>query len=111
MNTERMLHSDRRASVRFPLERRVHYRVLDTHSAEETRDGKTINISGSGVVFTSDGVALPAGRRVELSIGFPRSNKRALIVVARGRVLRSEEGRAALEIEEFAIRRAREYTA
>src|SRR5580704_13015680 len=45
---------DRRHSDRFPIEREVRYRVLNKRSSEEIGDGKTINISSSGVLFTVD---------------------------------------------------------
>ena len=44
--------ADRRHSDRFPIEREVRYRVLNKRSSEETGDGKTVNISSSGVLFT-----------------------------------------------------------
>jgi len=97
--------SDRRHSDRFPIEREVRYRVLSKRTAEESGDGKTINISSSGVLFTSSHVLLP-GRRMELSISWPAQldNKTALKLVARGRVVRFEQGRAALEIEQYEFR-------
>src|SRR5256885_12040244 len=97
--------SDRRHSDRFPIEREVRYRVLSKRSGEESGDGKTINISSSGVLFTSDHILLP-GRRMELSISWPAQldNKCALKLVARGRVVRFEEGRAAIEIQQYEFR-------
>jgi hypothetical protein len=97
--------ADRRQSDRFPIEREVRYRVLSKRSAEEMGDGKTVNISSSGVLFTSDQVLLP-GRRLELSISWPAqlNNKCALKLVARGRIVRFEEGRAAMEIQQYEFR-------
>jgi hypothetical protein len=97
--------ADRRQSDRFPIEREVRYRVLSKRSAEEMGDGKTINISSSGVLFTSQHVLLP-GRRLELSISWPAqlNNKCALKLVARGRIVRFEEGRAAMEIQQYEFR-------
>jgi hypothetical protein len=97
--------SDRRHSDRFPIEREVRYRVLSKRSAEEMGDGKTVNISSSGVLFTSGHVLLP-GRRLELSISWPAqlNNKCALKLVARGRIVRFEDGRAAMEIQQYEFR-------
>lgn len=94
--------SERRHSDRFPIEREVRYRVLNKRSAEEAGDGRTINISSSGVLFTSDHTLLP-GRRLELSISWPAQldNRCALQLVARGRVVRFEPGRAAIEIQQY----------
>jgi len=97
--------SDRRHSDRFPIEREVRYRVLSKRSGEEAGDGRTINISSSGVLFTSQHILLP-GRRLELSISWPAqlNNKCALKLVARGRVVRFEHGRAAIEIQQYEFR-------
>jgi hypothetical protein len=97
--------ADRRHSDRFPIEREVRYRVLNKRSSEETGDGKTVNISSSGVLFSVDHMLLP-GRRMELAISWPAqlNNKCALKLVARGRVVRFEGGRAAIEIQQYEFR-------
>jgi len=97
--------ADRRHSDRFPIEREVRYRVLNKRSGEETGDGKTLNISSSGVLFTTQHLLLP-GRRLEVAISWPAqlNNKCALKLVARGRVVRFEEGRAAIEIQQYEFR-------
>jgi hypothetical protein len=105
LNSEQKGQSDRRHSDRFPVEREVRFRVLSKRSVEEGGDGKTINISSSGVLFTSESILLP-GRRLEVSISWPAqlNNKCALKLVARGRVVRFEEGRAAMEIQQYEFR-------
>ncbi len=105
MNLDQADQADRRHSDRFPIVREVRYRVLSKRSAEEIGDGKTLNISSSGVLFTSEHVLLP-GRRLELSISWPAqlNNKCALKLVARGRVVRFEDGRAAMEIQQYEFR-------
>ena len=83
----------------------MQYKVFNKRSSEETGDGRTINISSSGVLFTSQHMLLP-GRRLELSISWPAQldNKCALKLVARGRVVRFEDGRAAIEIQQYEFR-------
>ncbi len=105
MNPQPSIQVDRRHSDRFPIEREVGYRVLNKRSGEESGDGKTINISSSGVLFTSEHLLLP-GRRLELSISWPAqlNHKCALKLVARGRVVRFESGHAAIEIEQYEFR-------
>lgn len=105
MNLNDNAQADRRHSDRFPIEREVRYRVLNKRSSEETGDGKTVNISSSGVLFTVDHMLLP-GRRMELAISWPAqlNNKCALRLVARGRVVRFEGGRAAIEIQQYEFR-------
>lgn len=99
------LQSDRRHSDRFPIEREVRFRVLNKRGGEETGEGKTLNISSSGVLFTCEHLLLP-GRRLELAISWPvqLNNQVALKLVARGRVVRFEEGYAALEIQQYEFR-------
>jgi PilZ domain len=105
VNPKDNAQADRRHSDRFPIEREVRYRVLNKRSSEEVGDGKTINISSSGVLFTVEHMLLP-GRRMELAISWPAqlNNKTALKLVARGRVVRFEGGRAALEIQQYEFR-------
>jgi PilZ domain len=105
VNLNENAQADRRHSDRFPIEREVRYRVLNKRSSEDVGDGKTINISSSGVLFTVDHILLP-GRRMELAISWPAqlNNKTALKLVARGRVVRFEGGRAAVEIQQYEFR-------
>jgi hypothetical protein len=69
--------------------------------------GKTINMSSNGVLFTTDQYLLP-GRRLELSISWPAqlNSTVALKLVARGRVVRCEENKAAIEIHQYEFRTA-----
>jgi hypothetical protein len=98
---------DRRSADRFPIEREVRYRVLSRKSSTEGESGMgvTVNMSSNGVLFTTDRYLLP-GRRLEVSISWPAqlNSKIALKLVARGRVVRSEEGRAAIEIHQYEFR-------
>lgn len=105
MNLNEKLQSDRRHSDRFPIERDVRFRVLNKRGGEETGGGKTLNISSSGVLFTSEQMLLP-GRRLELSISWPvqLNDLVPLKLVARGRVVRFEQGVAALEIQQYEFR-------
>ena len=69
---------------------------------EESGAGRTINMSSTGVLFTTDQMLLP-GRRIEVSISWPAqlNNKCALRLVARGRVVRFDDGKAAMEIQQY----------
>ena len=98
---------DRRQSDRFPIEREVRYRVMNKRGADEAGDGKTLNISSSGVLFSTDQMLLP-GRRLEVFINWPAqlNAKCALKLVARGRVVRFEQGRVAIEIQQYEFRTA-----
>jgi hypothetical protein len=99
--------SDRRHSDRFPIEREVRYRVLNKRGGDEQGDGKTVNMSSAGILFTTENVVLP-GRRLEVSVNWPAqlNDNCALKLVARGRVVRYEDGRAAMEIQQYEFRTA-----
>lgn len=103
------IQNERRASDRFPIARELRYRVLSkrTHGEIEEGTGTTINISSNGVLFACD-QSLPAGRRVELSISWPAEldNRCQLKLIARGRVTRQEDGRTAVEIQQYEFRTA-----
>jgi hypothetical protein len=97
--------SDRRGADRFPIERDLRYRVLSKKSADEAGGGKTINMSSSGILFTTEHMLLP-GKRLELSISWPAqlNNTTPLKLVARGRIVRYEQGQAAIEIQQYEFR-------
>ena len=96
---------DRRGADRFPIEREVRFKILNRKVPDEGGAGKTINMSSNGVLFTTNQYLLP-GRRLEVSISWPAQlNSRVnLKLVARGRVVRCEEGRAAIEIHQYEFR-------
>ena len=97
--------ADRRRSDRFAIEREIRYRALNKRGGEEAGEGKTVNMSSSGVLFTSVQILRP-GRRVELAISWPAqlNGKCALKLVARGRIVRFENGLAAMEIQQYEFR-------
>lgn len=97
--------TDRRASQRLPIEQEVHYRVHSRNAAGITACGQTVNISSSGVLFSTEQALLP-GRSVELNITWPAQldKKCALKLVAQCRVVRCQDGRAAVEIVQHEFR-------
>lgn len=105
MHMNQKPRAERRHSDRFPIEREVRYQMINKRGSEEAGEGKTLNMSSSGVLFTSQHMLVP-GRRVELAISWPAqlNEKCALKLVARGRVIRFEEGRTAIEIQQYEFR-------
>ena len=105
MGPEQIKDSDRRRSDRFAIEREIRYRALNKRGGEEAGEGKTVNMSSSGVLFTSGQILRP-GRRIELAISWPAqlNNKCALKLVARGRIVRFDNGLAAMEIQQYEFR-------
>ena len=105
MGQQQTQESDRRRSDRFAIEREIRYRALNKRGGEEAGEGKTVNMSSSGVLFSSGQILRP-GRRIELAISWPAqlNNKCALKLVARGRIVRFDNGLAAMEIQQYEFR-------
>jgi hypothetical protein len=102
-------HPERRDTKRMSVELELKYRLLNRRNGKTEGSGQTLNISSSGVLFTT-GDALQQGRRLELSMDWPaRLNDRcALKLVARGQVVRIDGNAAAVKIirHEFRTRGA-----
>ena len=96
---------ERRTANRFPIEREVHFRTIGKRKLAECGLGQTINISSAGVLFTTDRV-LRMGNRVEVAISWPAQLNAsvALQLVAQGRIVRSDESKAALKIQHYEFR-------
>ncbi|MCP5118928.1 MAG: PilZ domain-containing protein [bacterium] len=96
---------ERRGSSRFPIERAVRFKVMSRRTEAEPGRGHTVNMSSNGVLFTTDQELTP-GRRVELSISWPAqlNGTCPLKLVAKGRVVRTEPGKAAIEIQQHEFR-------
>jgi PilZ domain len=97
--------TERRRSSRFPIERELRYKTLNQRAEVLAGNGKTLNISSSGVLFTTDH-ELPVGTRLEISISWPAQlNERCFLnLVARGRVTRHLKGQLALQIQQYEFR-------
>jgi hypothetical protein len=93
---------ERRGTSRFPVREDVRYRVLQSKAGSQSGSGVTLNIGSGGVLFTTE-ERLPIGRTVELSVNWPArlDGICPLQFVAIGRVVRSEEGRAAVRIDRY----------
>jgi c-di-GMP-binding flagellar brake protein YcgR len=100
---------DRRSSKRFPIAQEIQYRTLDHKApAPESGTGKTLDISSGGVLFET-AQRLRFGKRVEVSINWPAKldGNCLLKFVAVGRVIRAEDARAAIRIEQYEFRTRR----
>jgi len=95
--------NDRRESSRFPMKEDLRYRLLNAKSPTKTfGTGVTLNIGSGGILFTTEEL-LPVGRSVELSVNWPArlDGTCPLKFVATGRIVRAEEGCAAVRIERY----------
>jgi len=100
--------SERRASVRFPLNLEVRYNVAGCRGPDESGSGRTIDMSSSGLSLTADR-PLSIGQKLDLSIDWPVLLDGAvqLQLVLSGVVVRTTRAVTALRIErhEFRTRR------
>jgi hypothetical protein len=95
--------TDRRICNRLPIEREVRYKVFGAkRTIRHAGSGKTLNMSSSGVLFTTES-GLPKGARAEIAVSWPAqlNGAIALKLVAIGVLVRSEERQAAISIESY----------
>jgi hypothetical protein len=89
--------TERRDSPRFRMECRVRYRAVGRSASLGFSHGKTVNMSGSGILLVTDNV-LPPGWLIELEIEWPArlDDGVPLKMVVRGKIVRSEKKDVAL---------------
>ena len=100
--------TERRTRTRFPIERTVKYSFVGNRNRLERGTGTTVNVSSHGVLFTTEHT-LPPGKQLELAINWPAqlNGKCALQLMVWGRVLRCENGRAAIQVLQYEFRTSR----
>ena len=98
-------YADRRASIRFPLQLDLRFRIAQKSAPWIT--GRTINISSCGFLFVADAEPI-LGSRVSVSVDWPAilDQKAALRLVIHGRVVRVFDGRAAVAFQRSEFRTA-----
>ena len=103
------LSSDRRSSVRVPVNLELRYSVVGHRRPAENGSGRTIDMSSSGLSFTAD-TPLSIGQTLDVSIDWPvlLDGGVQLQIVASGVVVRTTGAVTAIRIErhEFRTRRA-----
>ena len=101
---------ERRRNSRFAMMLDVRYRFLGDGKIVETGFGRSIDLSCSGLSFTTDRPLSP-GRRLVVSIDWPVPHEAGapLQLIVFGSVVRNSEGAAAIRIyrHEFKTRNAR----
>ena len=99
---------ERRASVRFALTLKVGFTAAKGRAHEKSGSGHTIDLSSSGLSFTTNVLLLP-GQKLDVSIDWPVLLDGAikLQLVMSGVVVRADTSVVALQIErhEFRTRR------
>ena len=93
----RLGERDRRTKKRFRIEQEVRYKMLYGQRIAETGTGKTMNISSSGVWFSTENM-LTSGMPVELSMSWPvlLNDSCPMKLMIYGCVVRSNERGAAV---------------
>lgn len=105
LRQEAAFAAERRSTDRFPIEREMRYKVVSKRSGNESGAGQTVNFSSGGVLFSTEQMLIP-GKKIELSISWPAQldSKCALKMLARGRIVRCEDSKAAVEIQQYEFR-------
>jgi len=96
---------DRRAGLRFPIDSALEYKVLRQGRVLDAGQGRTVNISSSGVLFESDARFAP-GATMELSIAWPArlGGAAPIQLYLRGRAVRVAGGITAVRIVAYDFR-------
>src|SRR5262249_14289314 len=96
---------ERRGKRRFQIEQEIRYKMLYGQRIAETGTGKTLNISSSGVWFTTENM-LTIGMPVEVSMNWPvlLNETCPMKLMIYGCVVRSNERGAAVAIERYEFR-------
>ena len=96
---------ERRMKRRFQIEQEVRYKMLYGQRIAETGTGKSLNISSSGVWFTTENM-LTIGMPVELSMNWPvlLNDSCPMKLMIYGCIVRSNEKGAAVAIERYEFR-------
>jgi hypothetical protein len=104
-SSSRFHGNDRRASIRYPIERDIVFTFEGRKSSPDPLCGKTINLSSGGVLFSTEAPVCP-GKMLEVSISWPikLDGMCGLKLVTRGRVVRSDSKSAAIEVERYEFR-------
>jgi hypothetical protein len=98
---------DRRCDRRYDIRLEVRWELLRREKTKDSGLGYTVDLSSRGVLVET-GRKLPAGLKVRLSIAWPvlLHNTTPLQLYAEGRVIRSDNQRAAIRIGRHELRAA-----
>jgi PilZ domain len=96
------LFQERRKSHRFPVHQALQYRVVKPSTEKVTGVGQILDMSGSGILFSTQG-QLRLGRTLEVTMTWPArlDGICRLKFVASGRVVRSEGQLVAMRIQRY----------
>ncbi|HWF09988.1 MAG TPA: response regulator [Bryobacteraceae bacterium] len=100
--------ADRRTNARFPCRLAVSYQALEHPFLSGVATSETLNISSKGVLFATD-EPLQQGQLLQVSVDWPArlENQVPLKLVAEGRIVRNDNGLAAMRIDKYEFRTRR----
>ncbi len=98
---------ERRGDNRYDLRLDLRWKLMRRRKVVDQGTGRTMDLSSGGVLFETDR-PLPVGLQVELHIVWPvlLHNVAPLQLFAFGRIVRSEENRAAVKLAQHEFRTA-----
>lgn len=107
------ISSERRIKQRFGVAAPVDYRLQTTiGKVAHARKGQTVNLSSDGILFRADGLSLPVGALLEISIRWPvnLNDRVGLKLIVVGPIVRREGDCVAVRIQraEFRTRKRTE---
>jgi c-di-GMP-binding flagellar brake protein YcgR len=98
---------ERRSDKRYDISLELRWKVLRRKRTLDSGLGRTVDLSSGGILFET-GRKLPVGLKVQLSIAWPvlLHNASPLQLTVSGHVVRSDNKRAAIEIDQHEFRTA-----
>jgi len=99
--------TERRAKMRFPMNREMRYKVLEGDRIVASGIGRTANMSSNGVAFHAEAF-LPSGSFIELSISWPAmlADSCPMRLIVLGRILRGVDDMKVCTVDKWEFRTA-----
>jgi hypothetical protein len=106
-----LIGGDRRADKRYEIHLDLRWKLVRRRRVLETGSGYTVDLSSGGILFEA-GRQLPVGFHLEISISWPimLHSVSPLQLVVKAKIVRSDEGRAAVRILQHEFRTAGQAT-
>jgi hypothetical protein len=96
---------ERRSDTRYDISLETRWKLLRRKKTLDSGQGQTVDLSSGGILFET-GRKLPVGLKVQLSISWPvlLHNASPLQLSVSGRIVRSDNQRAAIQIIQHEFR-------
>lgn len=96
------LTAERRTAQRFPLKRPLVFRLRSRQSTGPDHEGETVNMSSTGLLFTTN-CSLRPGERLRIAMSWPAQLEQRwpMKMVLVGEVVRCHNGMAAVKIGQY----------